>query len=292
MHSTSAWMSLFPGCRRCAVGERMRPTVSVPRHAVADGSLGSLAAKGLGLWQSWSPSTRQYCVVPADEVFFCDEAAFDTWLQQHHESDGVWIRMAKSGSGIASLTSDEAVDVGLCWGWISGQRKAGCTVLSAALRPAPATQRLVAGQCRQGGTTHRDGPDAPARAAGSRGGKTRRPLGLSVSVSARFHRSRGSRRRATPTPRGRGRFSRAQPDGPVRRRAGGAAPGRRKPVRPASIRSCAGAAPNGPGPATARCAVRTAPTTASRSAIAPTVRWWCSTRRRRNLPRPQCGNTE
>lgn len=61
--------------------------------------------------------------MPADEVFFCDEAAFDTWLDQHHESDGVWIRMAKSGSGIASITSDEAVDVGLCWGWISGQRR-------------------------------------------------------------------------------------------------------------------------------------------------------------------------
>ncbi|MBI5840704.1 MAG: YdeI/OmpD-associated family protein [Chloroflexi bacterium] len=31
--------------------------------------------------------------------------------------------MAKKGSGIPSLTDDEAVDVGLCWGWISGQRR-------------------------------------------------------------------------------------------------------------------------------------------------------------------------
>lgn len=29
----------------------------------------------------------------------------------------------KKGSGIPSLTADEAVDVGLCDGWISGQRK-------------------------------------------------------------------------------------------------------------------------------------------------------------------------
>jgi len=29
----------------------------------------------------------------------------------------------KKGSGIPSLTADEAVDVGLCYGWISGQRK-------------------------------------------------------------------------------------------------------------------------------------------------------------------------
>lgn len=31
--------------------------------------------------------------------------------------------MAKKGSGIPSMTSDEAVDVGLCHGWISGQRR-------------------------------------------------------------------------------------------------------------------------------------------------------------------------
>jgi uncharacterized protein YdeI (YjbR/CyaY-like superfamily) len=36
----------------------------------------------------------------------------------------VWLRIAKNGRGVASLTNDEAVDVGLCWGWISGHRKA------------------------------------------------------------------------------------------------------------------------------------------------------------------------
>jgi uncharacterized protein YdeI (YjbR/CyaY-like superfamily) len=35
----------------------------------------------------------------------------------------VWLKMAKKESGIASLTSDEAVDAGLCYGWISGLRK-------------------------------------------------------------------------------------------------------------------------------------------------------------------------
>jgi uncharacterized protein YdeI (YjbR/CyaY-like superfamily) len=37
--------------------------------------------------------------------------------------DGVWLKVAKKGSGVGSLTSDEAVDVGLCYGWISAQRK-------------------------------------------------------------------------------------------------------------------------------------------------------------------------
>jgi uncharacterized protein YdeI (YjbR/CyaY-like superfamily) len=60
----------------------------------------------------------------SDDVFFPDVAAFDSWLESHHDSsEGIWIRMAKKGSGIRSLSSDEAVDVGLCWGWISGQRK-------------------------------------------------------------------------------------------------------------------------------------------------------------------------
>ncbi|MGW4353742.1 YdeI/OmpD-associated family protein [Nocardia sp. NPDC004582] len=59
-----------------------------------------------------------------DSVFFHDADAFDAWLEVNHgRPEGVWIRMAKKGTRIASLTEDEAVDVGLCWGWISGQRK-------------------------------------------------------------------------------------------------------------------------------------------------------------------------
>src|SRR5215217_7896384 len=55
---------------------------------------------------------------------FRNAAEFDTWLAEHHdESAGVWLKLAKASSGIATMTSDEAVDVGLCWGWISGQRR-------------------------------------------------------------------------------------------------------------------------------------------------------------------------
>ncbi|QDY79763.1 YdeI/OmpD-associated family protein [Streptomyces qinzhouensis] len=57
-------------------------------------------------------------------VAFADSGAFDGWLTAHHERhEGVWVKVAKKGSGIASVTSDELVDVGLCWGWISGQRR-------------------------------------------------------------------------------------------------------------------------------------------------------------------------
>lgn len=55
---------------------------------------------------------------------FRDADAFDRWLaEHHHERAGVWLKLAKVASGIASMTSDEAVDVGLCWGWVSGQRR-------------------------------------------------------------------------------------------------------------------------------------------------------------------------
>ena len=57
-------------------------------------------------------------------IAFADAAAFESWLEDNcHRQGGVWLKMAKKGSGVTSLTSDEAVDVGLCWGWISGQRR-------------------------------------------------------------------------------------------------------------------------------------------------------------------------
>lgn len=55
---------------------------------------------------------------------FRDAAEFEAWLSEHVDhSPGVWLKIAKRGTGIASLNDDEAVDVGLCHGWISGQRK-------------------------------------------------------------------------------------------------------------------------------------------------------------------------
>ncbi len=57
-------------------------------------------------------------------ITFTDAAAFESWLAENHQrQDGVWLKIAKRSTGIRSLTDDEAVDVGLCWGWISGQRR-------------------------------------------------------------------------------------------------------------------------------------------------------------------------
>jgi uncharacterized protein YdeI (YjbR/CyaY-like superfamily) len=60
----------------------------------------------------------------ADVMAFRDAAEFEAWLDTHVDlRAGVWLKIAKKGSGVPSVTADEAVDVGLCYGWISGQRR-------------------------------------------------------------------------------------------------------------------------------------------------------------------------
>ena len=57
-------------------------------------------------------------------IAFRDAAAWESWLAANHELEaGVWLKVAKKSSGIPSVTADEVVDVGLCYGWVSGQRK-------------------------------------------------------------------------------------------------------------------------------------------------------------------------
>src|SRR5258708_12221725 len=57
-------------------------------------------------------------------IAFRDAAEFEAWLDAHVDLRvGVWLKIAKKGSGVPSLTDDEAVELGLCYGWISGQRK-------------------------------------------------------------------------------------------------------------------------------------------------------------------------
>lgn len=63
--------------------------------------------------------------VRADKVReFKDAESFYKWLGKHHDKeDELWIKIHKVGSGLASITPKEAIDVVLCWGWIDGVRK-------------------------------------------------------------------------------------------------------------------------------------------------------------------------
>jgi uncharacterized protein YdeI (YjbR/CyaY-like superfamily) len=55
-------------------------------------------------------------------IGFADQAAFERWLvAQPADSPGLWLKLAKQGSGIASLSKQAAIDAALCHGWIDGQ---------------------------------------------------------------------------------------------------------------------------------------------------------------------------
>ncbi|MFE9560455.1 YdeI family protein [Streptomyces sp. NPDC006487] len=60
----------------------------------------------------------------AEVIAFAGAGAFEDWLAGHHtRHEGVWVKLAKKASGLASVSADELVDIGLCYGWISGQRR-------------------------------------------------------------------------------------------------------------------------------------------------------------------------
>lgn len=54
---------------------------------------------------------------------FASRGEWEAWLAEHHAaSDGLWLKIAKKGSGIESVTYAEALDIALCYGWIDGQK--------------------------------------------------------------------------------------------------------------------------------------------------------------------------
>src|SRR4051812_4396073 len=55
---------------------------------------------------------------------FRDADAWESWLSQHHDSSGIWMKFAKKDSGRQTVNYSDALDVALCWGWIDGQKAA------------------------------------------------------------------------------------------------------------------------------------------------------------------------
>ena len=55
---------------------------------------------------------------------FASKKKWADWLaKQHDKSTGVWLKLGKKGTGISSVTYEEALDIALCYGWIDGQKK-------------------------------------------------------------------------------------------------------------------------------------------------------------------------
>jgi len=55
---------------------------------------------------------------------FPHATAWENWLESHHATTptGVWLRHAKAGTAVATVTHAEALEVALCFGWIDAQR--------------------------------------------------------------------------------------------------------------------------------------------------------------------------
>ena len=54
-------------------------------------------------------------------IVFEEPAQFDAWLHENGANETeLWLKYAKKGSGIKTITYAEALDVALCHGWIDG----------------------------------------------------------------------------------------------------------------------------------------------------------------------------
>jgi len=68
--------------------------------------------------------TKAKRAVETEARLFKDRSAWSRWLEQNHrDSSGIWLRLAKKNFGLQSVSYAEALDVALCYGWIDGQKK-------------------------------------------------------------------------------------------------------------------------------------------------------------------------
>ena len=55
---------------------------------------------------------------------FASDAEWRAWLERHHvTAAGVWISIAKKGTGVDSVRYPEVLEHAICFGWIDGRRE-------------------------------------------------------------------------------------------------------------------------------------------------------------------------
>jgi uncharacterized protein YdeI (YjbR/CyaY-like superfamily) len=60
-----------------------------------------------------------------DVLAFPSPADWHAWLAENHaESPGLWVKIAKKGTGIDSVHYPDVLESALCFGWIDGHRRA------------------------------------------------------------------------------------------------------------------------------------------------------------------------
>jgi uncharacterized protein YdeI (YjbR/CyaY-like superfamily) len=77
----------------------------------------SFAVSALSKMPPKAPLPTDFPIVP-----FAFAADFEAYLEREHgTAPGVYLKLAKKGSGVPSITSTAAVEVALCFGWIDGR---------------------------------------------------------------------------------------------------------------------------------------------------------------------------
>jgi uncharacterized protein YdeI (YjbR/CyaY-like superfamily) len=66
-------------------------------------------------------------VPPVDDsevMLFASKKDWAAWLKKNHRTtSGLWLRIAKKGSDLQSVSHKEALEVALCYGWIDAQKR-------------------------------------------------------------------------------------------------------------------------------------------------------------------------
>lgn len=57
-------------------------------------------------------------------LLFASKEELEAWLEESHAaSEGLWLKIAKKGSGVESVNYTEALELALCFGWIDSQKR-------------------------------------------------------------------------------------------------------------------------------------------------------------------------
>ena len=63
---------------------------------------------------------------PREVLWFATQADLEEWLSGYHgRSPGVWLAIARKGASRRTVSYPEAIEAGLCFGWIDGQKERG-----------------------------------------------------------------------------------------------------------------------------------------------------------------------
>jgi uncharacterized protein YdeI (YjbR/CyaY-like superfamily) len=85
---------------------------------------GACAAKDSKLRPMASHNSRKKPPADLPVLLFQDAQAWSVWLEASHAtSPGAWLRIAKKGAGLATVSYPEALEAALTYGWIDGQKK-------------------------------------------------------------------------------------------------------------------------------------------------------------------------